>query len=57
MTSYETNQTRFAVPLTCDGCIEEVSSRLYALEGVTKVEANFEDQMVLVEGSGKIDLM
>ncbi|KAH8879844.1 Cu,Zn superoxide dismutase-like protein [Thozetella sp. PMI_491] len=44
-------QTLFAVPMTCGSCAEAVSSSVYKLEGITKVEANLEDQMVSIEGT------
>ena len=46
-------QTVFAVPLSCNGCVSAVSDSLYKLGGVSKVEANLEDQLVSVEGSGQ----
>jgi copper chaperone CopZ len=48
------NQTLFAVPLSCDGCVKAVSDQLYKLGGITKVEGNLKDQLISVEGSGKI---
>ncbi|PHH59354.1 hypothetical protein CDD81_3358 [Ophiocordyceps australis] len=42
--------TLFAVPLSCDGCVKEVSEQLYRLGGISKVEANLEDQLISVEG-------
>lgn len=45
-------QTLFAVPMRCDACVKDVSDTLYKLGGITKVEANLKDQLVLVEGTG-----
>ncbi|KAI1107266.1 Cu,Zn superoxide dismutase-like protein [Jackrogersella minutella] len=44
-------QTLFAVPMTCDGCVKSVSDAVYSLDGITNVEANLEDQLVVVEGT------
>lgn len=47
-------QTVFAVPLSCNGCVKAVSDSLYKLGGVNKVEGNLEDQLISVEGFGKL---
>ncbi|KAH6625063.1 superoxide dismutase [Chaetomium sp. MPI-SDFR-AT-0129] len=44
-------QTLFAVPMTCEGCAKDVSGALHRLPGITKVEANVQDQLVSVEGT------
>jgi copper chaperone for superoxide dismutase len=44
-------QTVFAVPLSCDGCVKDVSQALHKLGNITKVEGNLEDQLISVEGS------
>ncbi|KAI9924956.1 hypothetical protein ASPWEDRAFT_45080 [Aspergillus wentii DTO 134E9] len=44
-------QTTFAVPMTCDGCVKDVSSTLLKIEGIKKVEANLKDQLVFIEGT------
>ncbi|PGH27367.1 hypothetical protein AJ80_00845 [Polytolypa hystricis UAMH7299] len=44
-------QATFAVPLTCEDCIKNVSKPLYELDGVKKVEGNLKDQLLLVEGT------
>ncbi|KAA8650495.1 hypothetical protein EYZ11_003277 [Aspergillus tanneri] len=44
-------QTTFAVPMTCDGCVKDVSSALKKIEGINKVEANLKDQLVFIEGT------
>ncbi|PHH82865.1 hypothetical protein CDD82_4503 [Ophiocordyceps australis] len=46
----ESFHTLFAVPLSCDGCVKDVSEQLYKLEGISKVEANVEEQLISVEG-------
>ena len=46
-------QTLFAVPMTCDGCVKDVSDSLCKLGGITKVEANLKEQLVSIEGTGK----
>ncbi|OAA57253.1 Superoxide dismutase (Cu/Zn) / chaperone [Cordyceps fumosorosea ARSEF 2679] len=51
MTANHAFQTLFAVPLSCDGCVKSVSDALYSLGGITKVEANLQDQLIAVEGS------
>ncbi|KAL2881748.1 copper chaperone [Colletotrichum sp. CLE4] len=38
--------------MTCDSCVKDVSDSLYKLGGITKVEANLEDQLLSVEGTG-----
>ncbi|KAJ0302878.1 hypothetical protein COL516b_006922 [Colletotrichum fioriniae] len=37
--------------MTCDSCVKDVSDSLYKLGGITKVEANLEDQLLSVEGT------
>ncbi|KAI9375337.1 superoxide dismutase [Aspergillus egyptiacus] len=44
-------QTTFAVPMSCDGCVKDVSQSLTKLEGINKVEANLKDQLVFIEGT------
>ncbi|RHZ71313.1 hypothetical protein CDV55_108430 [Aspergillus turcosus] len=44
-------QTTFAVPMTCEGCVKDVTNSLSKVEGVKKVEANLKDQLVLIEGT------
>ncbi|GLB05144.1 copper chaperone [Aspergillus tubingensis] len=44
-------QTTFAVPMTCEGCVKDVSASLKKLEGINKVEANLRDQLVFIEGT------
>jgi hypothetical protein len=45
-------QTLFAVPMTCESCVKDISSSLYKLGGISKVEANLKDQLVSIEGTG-----
>lgn len=45
-------QTVFAVPMTCESCVKDVSGALHQLKGITKVEANLQDQLVSIEGTG-----
>lgn len=47
-----TKQAIFAVPMTCEGCVKDVSDSLYKVAGISKVEANLKDQLVRVEGTG-----
>ncbi|RHZ56193.1 copper chaperone CCS1 [Aspergillus thermomutatus] len=44
-------QTTFAVPMTCESCVKDVTNSLYKVEGVKKVEANLKDQLVFIEGT------
>ncbi|EHA22109.1 hypothetical protein CBS63078_3286 [Aspergillus niger] len=44
-------QTTFAVPMTCEGCVKDVSASLKKLEGINMVEANLKDQLVFIEGT------
>ncbi|EFR05131.1 superoxide dismutase 1 copper chaperone [Nannizzia gypsea CBS 118893] len=44
-------QATFAVPLTCESCIKDVSKPLYELAGIKKVDANLADQLIMVEGT------
>ncbi|PLB48115.1 Cu,Zn superoxide dismutase-like protein [Aspergillus steynii IBT 23096] len=44
-------QTTFAVPMTCDGCVKDISSSLKKVEGVNKVEADLKGQLVFIEGT------
>lgn len=39
--------------MKCDACVKHVSDTLYEIGGISKVEGNLEDQLVLVEGTGK----
>ncbi|KAK0623640.1 superoxide dismutase [Immersiella caudata] len=44
-------QTLFAVPMTCDSCVKDISGALYKLQGITKVEADLAEQLVSIEGT------
>ncbi|KAJ5105536.1 superoxide dismutase copper chaperone Lys7 [Penicillium alfredii] len=49
-------QTTFAVPMTCGGCVKDISSSLHKVEvvrniGINKVEASLKDQLVFIEGT------
>ncbi|KAF2097176.1 superoxide dismutase copper chaperone-like protein [Rhizodiscina lignyota] len=44
-------QTTFAVPLSCESCIKDVSTSLYKLNGINKVDADLKQQLVSVEGT------
>ncbi|KAF4635894.1 hypothetical protein G7Y89_g2177 [Cudoniella acicularis] len=44
-------QTLFAVPMTCESCIKDISGSLFKLNGIQKVEANLKDQLVTIEGT------
>lgn len=44
-------QTLFAVPMTCESCVKDISGSLHKLSGIQKVEANLKDQLVTIEGT------
>lgn len=44
-------ETTFAVPLSCEDCIEDVSGSLYKLNGINKVTADLKEQLVSIEGT------
>ncbi|KAF2865865.1 superoxide dismutase [Massariosphaeria phaeospora] len=44
-------ETIFAVPMTCESCIKDISGSLHQLSGIKKVTANLEDQLVSIEGT------
>ncbi|KAJ5305219.1 uncharacterized protein N7443_004879 [Penicillium atrosanguineum] len=44
-------QTTFSVPMTCDGCVKDISSALYKLDGISNVDANLNDQLIFIEGT------
>ncbi|PLB39417.1 copper chaperone CCS1 [Aspergillus candidus] len=44
-------QTTFAVSMTCEGCVKDISSSLRKLDGINKVDANLKDQLVFIEGT------
>lgn len=49
-------QTLFAVPLSCESCISEVSSSVSKLAGIKDVRGNLKDQSISVEGSSMLRL-
>ncbi|KAF2019655.1 Cu,Zn superoxide dismutase-like protein [Aaosphaeria arxii CBS 175.79] len=44
-------ETTFAVPMTCESCIKDISGSLYKLNGINKVTASLQDQLVSIEGT------
>jgi len=44
-------QTLFAVPMTCESCIKDVSTSLYKLSGIESVSANLKEQLVTISGT------
>ncbi|KAI6348970.1 hypothetical protein MCOR25_010740 [Pyricularia grisea] len=44
-------QTLFAVHMTCESCVKDVSDAVQKLGGITKVDANLKDQLVSIEGT------
>ncbi|CAK7216470.1 copper chaperone [Sporothrix eucalyptigena] len=44
-------RTLFAVPLSCDGCIKDVSNALHKVPGISTVEGNLEEQLLTIEGT------
>ncbi|KAJ6031331.1 superoxide dismutase 1 copper chaperone [Penicillium herquei] len=44
-------QTTFSVPMTCEGCVKDISTSLYKLDGIQKVDANLKDQLIFIEGT------
>ncbi|KAL1301791.1 hypothetical protein AAFC00_005986 [Neodothiora populina] len=43
-------ETTFAVPLSCETCIKDVSDSLYKLDGIKNVTADLQSQLISVEG-------
>jgi len=44
-------QTVFAVPLSCEDCIKDVSTSLHNLHGINKIDADLKQQLISVEGT------
>ena len=44
-------ETTFAVPLSCEDCIKDVSSSLYKLNGIHNVSASLKDQLISITGT------
>lgn len=38
--------------MKCGDCVKHVSDTLYGIGGISKVDADLKDQLVLVEGTG-----
>jgi copper chaperone CopZ len=38
--------------MTCESCVKDISSSLFKLSGIQKVEASLKDQLVTIEGTG-----
>ncbi len=41
--------------MTCDSCAKDISGALHKLPGIVKVEANVQEQLVSIEGTGSSD--
>ena len=50
---HPTNQTEFAVEMTCESCVKDVTNVLSGAEGIKKFDVDLKEQRVVVEGSGK----
>ncbi|CAI6340343.1 unnamed protein product [Periconia digitata] len=46
-----TFETTFAVPMTCESCVQDIKGSLQQLSGIQKVTANLKDQLVSIEGT------
>ncbi|KAF2843311.1 Cu,Zn superoxide dismutase-like protein [Patellaria atrata CBS 101060] len=46
-----TFETTFAVPMTCDSCVKDVSTSLYKVDGIHKVNADLAKQLISIEGT------
>ncbi|KAI4731458.1 Cu,Zn superoxide dismutase-like protein [Aureobasidium sp. EXF-10728] len=44
-------ETTFAVPLSCDSCIKDVSTSLYKIAGIQNVSADLANQLISVNGT------
>jgi len=44
-------QTLFAVPMTCESCIKDISTSLHKLSGIESVSANLKEQLVTISGT------
>ncbi len=42
--------------MTCDSCAKDITGALNKLPGIIKVDANVQDQLVAIEGTGSYDL-
>ncbi|EME41172.1 hypothetical protein DOTSEDRAFT_73562 [Dothistroma septosporum NZE10] len=46
-----TFETTFAVPLSCEDCIKDVSTSLYKLNGISNVSADLKSQLISITGN------
>ncbi|CAK4030541.1 Cu,Zn superoxide dismutase [Lecanosticta acicola] len=44
-------ETTFAVPLSCESCIRDVSSSLYKLDGISNISADLKSQQISITGT------
>ncbi|GAB7364556.1 hypothetical protein MBLNU230_g5363t1 [Neophaeotheca triangularis] len=44
-------ETTFAVPMTCESCVQDVSTSLYKLDGISTVTANLPSQLLSITGT------
>ena len=44
-------ETTFAVPLSCEDCIKDVSTSLYKLDGISNVSASLKDNLISITGT------
>ncbi|KAF2487857.1 superoxide dismutase [Neohortaea acidophila] len=44
-------ETTFAVPLSCEDCIKDVSTSLYKLDGIQHVSASLKNQLISITGT------
>lgn len=51
MASAPNFETTFAVPLSCKGCVDDVSKSLYKLPGIQAVTADLDAQLISIKGS------
>ncbi|KAK4619436.1 Superoxide dismutase 1 copper chaperone [Fulvia fulva] len=51
MTSIPPFETTFAVPLSCEDCIKDVSTSLYKLNGIQNVSADLKSQLISITGN------
>ncbi|EMC92628.1 hypothetical protein BAUCODRAFT_37524 [Baudoinia panamericana UAMH 10762] len=51
MTRLPDFETTFAVPLSCEECIKDVSTSLYKLNGISNVSADLKSQLISITGN------
>ncbi|KAK4570439.1 copper chaperone [Recurvomyces mirabilis] len=44
-------ETTFAVPLSCESCIKDVSTSLYKVDGINNVSADLKNQLISITGN------